>query len=57
MNVDLELLIIARNIAVKLQQELRDSNERWRRKVNSLEEALETAEAERNALRRHRVII
>lgn len=50
MSIDLELLTVARNYAVKLQDQIRQSNNNWTKRYNSLEEQFDTIVAERNRL-------
>lgn len=47
MNIDMHLMIEARNYAYKSEQELKDANAKWIKRLNSLEEQYE---AERNEL-------
>jgi len=42
MSVDLELLTVARNYAVKLENEFKKAKEHWRRRFESLDDELQT---------------
>ncbi len=50
MSVDLELLAVARNYAVKVETEFKKAKEHWRRRFESLDDELQSVYREKEAL-------
>ena len=50
MSVDLELLSVARNYGVKLENEFKKAKEHWRRRFESLDDELQSVYREKEAL-------
>lgn len=52
MSIDLELLTVARNYAIKLEVELKKAKEKWRQRFITLDDELQSLYAERDELQR-----